>query len=105
MNVVRLEGNVHLAGGRSAGACNRWSAIRPCANPLRLDDLADTQVAVGVDVEASNAAIEVLLQAEHARATALIETHREALLALVDELMEHGQVTPPRFAVRGCLCG
>jgi len=51
------------------------------------------------DVEASNAAIEALLQAEHTRATGLIETHRDALLALVDELMEHGQVTPARFAV------
>lgn len=36
------------------------------------------------DVEASNAAIEALLQAEHARATRLIDTHRGALLALVD---------------------
>jgi len=51
------------------------------------------------DVEASNPAIEALLLAEHARATGLIETHRDALLALVDELMVHGQVTPARFAV------
>ena len=50
------------------------------------------------DVEASNAAIEALLQAEHTHATELIETHRDALLALVDELMEKGQVTPARFA-------
>jgi len=50
------------------------------------------------DVETSNAAIEALLQAEHARATRLLETHREALLALVDELMEKGQITPARFA-------
>ena len=28
----------------------------------------------------------------------MIETHRDALPALVDELMEHGQVTPARFA-------
>jgi cell division protease FtsH len=51
------------------------------------------------DVEASNAPIEALLQEEHARATRLIESHRGALLALVDELMAHGQVTPARFAV------
>jgi cell division protease FtsH len=51
------------------------------------------------DVEASNAPIEALLQAEHARATRLIDTHRDALLALVDELMAQGQVTPERFAV------
>jgi cell division protease FtsH len=50
------------------------------------------------DVEASNATIESLLQAEHARATRLIETYRGALLALVDELMAQGQVTPARFA-------
>lgn len=50
------------------------------------------------DVEASNAPIETLLQAEHARATGLIETHRGALLALVDELIAEGQVTPARFA-------
>lgn len=50
------------------------------------------------DVEASNAPIEALLQAEHARATQLLDTHRGALLALVDELMAQGQVTPGRFA-------
>lgn len=50
------------------------------------------------DVEASNAPIEALLQGEHARATRLIEAHRDALLALVDELMEQGQVTPAQFA-------
>ncbi|WP_431265649.1 AAA family ATPase [Roseateles chitinivorans] len=50
------------------------------------------------DVEASNAPIEALLQAEHARATDLLETHRDALLALVDELIAQGQVTPERFA-------
>jgi len=51
------------------------------------------------DVEASNAPIETLLQGEHGRATHLLEKHRGALLALVDELMDHGQVTPARFAV------
>ncbi|MBI3381408.1 MAG: AAA family ATPase [Aquabacterium sp.] len=50
------------------------------------------------DVDASNAPMEALLQAEHARATKMLETHRGALLALVDELMEQGQVTPARFA-------
>jgi cell division protease FtsH len=50
------------------------------------------------DVEASNAPIEAMLQAEHTRATRLLDTHRDALLALVDELMDQGQVTPARFA-------
>ncbi len=50
------------------------------------------------DVEATNAPVEALLQAEHGRATRLLADHRAALLALVDELMAQGQVTPPRFA-------
>ncbi|WP_140636839.1 AAA family ATPase [Methylibium rhizosphaerae] len=64
----------------------------------RSDVSPDSDDNLCTDVEASNAPIEALLQAEHARATRLIETHRRALLALVDELMEHGQVTPARFA-------
>lgn len=64
----------------------------------RSDVSADSDDNVCTDVEASNAPIEALLQAEHARATGLIGAHRGALLALVDELMEHGQVTPARFA-------
>lgn len=50
------------------------------------------------DVDASNAPIEALLQAEHARATGMLEAHRSELLAVVDELMAQGQVTPTRFA-------
>lgn len=50
------------------------------------------------DVAATDAPIEALLQAEHARATQLLQAHRGALLALVDELTARGQVTPARFA-------
>ena len=64
----------------------------------RSDVSTDSEDNLCTDVDASNAPIESLLQAEHARATRLIETHRSALLALVDELMEQGQVTPARFA-------
>ena len=64
----------------------------------RSDVSADSEDNLCTDVEASNAPIEALLQAQHARATGLIEQHREALLALVDELMAQGQVTPARFA-------
>ncbi len=64
----------------------------------RIDVSAGAEDNLCTDVEASNAPIEALLQAEHARATQLIENHRGALLALVDELMEQGQVTPARFA-------
>ena len=64
----------------------------------RSDVSTDCEENLCTDVEASNAPIEALLQAEHARATALIDTHRAALLALVDELMAHGQVAPARFA-------
>jgi len=65
----------------------------------RSDVSVDSDDNFCTDVEDSNAPIEALLQAEHARATRLIQTHRGALLALVDELMEQGQVTPARFAV------
>ena len=65
----------------------------------RSDVSANSEDNLCTDVEASNATIEALLQAEHARATGLIEAHREALLALVDELTAHGQITPARFAV------
>ncbi len=64
----------------------------------RIDVCADSEDNLCTDVESSNAAIEALLQREHARATALLQTHRTALLALVDELMAQGQVTPQRFA-------
>lgn len=64
----------------------------------RMDVSTDSEDNLCTDVEASNEPIEALLQAEHARATGLIETHRGALLALVDELMAQGQVTPARFA-------
>ena len=72
----------------------------------RSDVSTDSEENFCTDVEASNAAIESLLQSEHARATRLIETHRDALLALVDELVAHGQVTPARFgAVTGLPVG
>ena len=64
----------------------------------RIDVSTSSDDNLCTDVEASNAPIEALLQAEHARATEMIETHRGALLALVDELMAQGQVTPGRFA-------
>jgi hypothetical protein len=64
----------------------------------RSDVSTDSGDNLCTDVETSNAPIEALLQSEHARATRLIETHRGALLALVDELMAHGQVTPAQFA-------
>ena len=64
----------------------------------RTDVSVNSEDNVCTNVQASNGPIESLLQAEHARATTLLETHRGALLALIDELMEHGQVTPGRFA-------
>lgn len=64
----------------------------------RMDVSANSEDNLCTDVEASNAPIEALLQAEHARATRMIEAHRGALLALVDELMDQGQITPARFA-------
>jgi hypothetical protein len=64
----------------------------------RSDVSRDSDDNLCTDVEATNAPIEALLQAEHDRATRLMEEHRDALLALVDELINHGQVTPARFA-------
>ncbi|MCE4553037.1 AAA family ATPase [Roseateles cellulosilyticus] len=72
----------------------------------RSDVSADSDDNVCTDVEASNAPIEALLQDEHARASRLLLAHREALLALVDELIAQGQVTPTRFvAVTGLSLG
>ena len=64
----------------------------------RSDVSVDSEDNVCTDVEATNAPIHALLRTEHARATQLIEDHRDTLLALVDELLEQGQVTPARFA-------
>ena len=64
----------------------------------RIDVSTSSEDNLCTDVEASNPTIEALLQAEHARATRLLESHGDALLALVDELTAHGQVTPARFA-------
>ena len=64
----------------------------------RCDVSSDGEENLCTDVESSNGPMEALLQAEHARATALLQAHRKALLALVDELIEQGQITPARFA-------
>lgn len=64
----------------------------------RSDVSVDSEDNVCTDVETTNAPIQALLQTEHARATQLLESHRGALLALVDELLDQGQVTPTRFA-------
>ncbi|MEK8030196.1 AAA family ATPase [Ideonella sp. DXS29W] len=64
----------------------------------RTDVSTDGLDHVCTDVETTNGPMEALLQAEHNRATRLLDSHRDALLALVDELMRHGEVTPARFA-------
>lgn len=64
----------------------------------RIDVSTSSEDNLCTDVDASNASIEALLQTEHARAKKMLETHRGALLALVDELMAQGQVAPARFA-------
>lgn len=79
-------------------AARVWRHLGLGTRIARSDVSVDSDDNVCTDVDASNAPIEALLQAEHARASELIETHRDALLALVDELMAHGQVTPERFA-------
>lgn len=64
----------------------------------RIDVSDGSEDNICTDVETSNAPIEALLQTQHERSTRLIEENRGALLALVDELMAQGQVTPVRFA-------
>lgn len=64
----------------------------------RSDVSADSDDNVCTDVEASNAPMEALLQGEHAARHGLLELHRAALLALVDELMDQGQISPTRFS-------
>ncbi|HVJ21184.1 MAG TPA: hypothetical protein VM686_37490 [Polyangiaceae bacterium] len=72
----------------------------------RTDVCVNAEDNLCTDVEATNAPLEALLQGEHARAMRLIETHRGTLLAVVDELMDQGQVTPARFvAVTGLPLG
>jgi hypothetical protein len=64
----------------------------------RVDVSVNSEDKLFADVDARNDLIEALPQTEHARATSMLATHRGALLALVDELMAQGQVTPARFA-------
>lgn len=64
----------------------------------RVDVVQDAEVNLCTDVEPSNAAVEALLQAQHARALDLLAQHRDSLLGLVDELTAHGEVKPVRFA-------
>jgi len=72
----------------------------------RTDVSVNSEDNLCTDVDATNGPLEALLQSEHARATRLIEAHRGALIAVVDELMDQGQVTPARFvAVTGLVLG
>lgn len=50
------------------------------------------------DVEPTNAMIEVLLQSQMQRASALMQTEVKALMQIVAELMSHGEVKPARMA-------
>lgn len=47
---------------------------------------------VNTDVQASNAAIEELLQSQYQRARVLLRQHRSAFTRLVDSLMDHGMI-------------
>lgn len=70
----------------------------------RVDVVQDSEANLCTDVEPSNAAVESLLQAQHARAMELLAQHRDSLLALVDALTAHGDVSPSRFAEVTGLC-
>ncbi len=64
----------------------------------RVDVCTSSEEHLCTDVEATNGPIEALLREAEGRATRLLETHHEALMALVDELLQHGEVKPARFA-------
>ena len=64
----------------------------------RTDVSVSSEDNVCTDVDATNAPVEALLQAEDDRALRLLRAHRRELLSLVDELLLQGQVTPTRFA-------
>jgi cell division protease FtsH len=103
------EGLVFGPGMASSGAeSDLRKATESAARMLRHlghgERISRTDVSVSsddnvcTDVDATNAPLEALLQAEHDRALRLLRAHRRELLAVVDELLRQGQVTPARFA-------
>ena len=52
---------------------------------------------LNTDVNPSNCAIEALLQAQYERAQSLLRQHRDALMRLVDALMDHGMIAQPEM--------
>jgi hypothetical protein len=63
----------------------------------RTDVSVNSEENLLTDVDTSNLAIEALLHGQHERAAELLTAHRAVLLALVDELLAYGQVTPAKF--------
>ncbi|CAB5710194.1 ATP-dependent zinc metalloprotease FtsH 3 [Delftia tsuruhatensis] len=63
----------------------------------RTDVTVELDNHLNTDVQASNAAIEELLQGQYRRAHTLLREHRRAFTGLVDALMDHGMVTQPEM--------
>jgi len=63
----------------------------------RTDITHEMESLINTDITPSNEAIEALLQAQNQRACALLRAHRRAFEAVVDALLQHGNITPPQM--------
>jgi cell division protease FtsH len=64
----------------------------------RVDVATGSDENLNTDVRATNAAIETLLAEAHARAAQLLREHQNALLCIVDALLQHGSIPPATFS-------
>lgn len=64
----------------------------------RTDVATSDETGLNTDVRATNAPIEALLAEQMARVSALLASRRDALMAVVDELLAAGSIAPARFA-------
>lgn len=63
----------------------------------RTDVTVEMDNNLNTDVQASNVAIEELLQSQYQRASTLLREHRPSFTRLVDALMDHGMIAQPEM--------
>jgi len=63
----------------------------------RTDISHEMENLINTDIAPSNEAIEALLQVQNQRACALLRAHRRAFEAVVDALLQHGNITPSQM--------
>jgi len=63
----------------------------------RTDITHEVEGMINTDIAPSNEAIEALLQTQNVRAGALLHSHRRAFEAVVDTLLQHGNITPAQM--------